>query len=124
MDLLYAATDKDVQGCKLLQIAMLVLQLQLQQVSAAPPNSALLTMSELKGLTEMLCSHAVCASICSNPAAAYVEAMSAHCISVACAVSDYSMISSNSLQMPCDLPWLDPTAHADGCGADIFRCSR
>ena len=50
VDLLYAATDKDVRGCKLLQVAMLALQLQLQPVSAAPPNSALLTMFEPKGM--------------------------------------------------------------------------
>lgn len=34
-DLLYAATDKDVRGCKLLQVAMLALQLHLHQVRNA-----------------------------------------------------------------------------------------
>ena len=36
VDLLYAATSKAVRGCKLLQVAMMALQLMLVEVSAVP----------------------------------------------------------------------------------------
>ena len=51
VDLQYAATDKDLRGCKLLQIAMLALQLHLDQVRTAPSN--LHIVSDMKAAAHM-----------------------------------------------------------------------
>lgn len=59
---------------------MLALQLQLQQVSTAPPKSALLTITEQEDYPKS-CGLTLCVKVpVSSPAGVYVERMSVHCI--------------------------------------------